>query len=368
LAAVLLLSLPRAVFAVELTIGPDAVFHENTAGNGVADYGLGAGLRDFPNIRWSGENSVPHSHLLNNYDVNNAITGVPGPLTVVFDLNGGRVDGLPDDISVAIIQGEQIGMGNVPVPTRTGYDLSGWQIDRAGEALSAEEVADITVNRPMLLVAVWVPQGVREAYLIGSPDGRINPLGYITRAEVATILFRLISDADRAAYWEQSNPFTDVEMSQWFHNAVSTTTNMDLFDGEGDGEFAPDQPITRAELAVVMGRFLYATGAVQAADALGLYRLGGEFYPDQPITRAEVVAMLNHIYGRLPETADDLLPDMRTWPDNADAETWYYLYLQSASNAYTYQRKADGIHERWIALLLPRDWAALERPDSTPEE
>jgi len=376
---------------IGLIIGSDSVFNRNTADNGALDYGLGAGMRDFPNIQWSGTNSVPDSHLLNNYDINNATVGAPGPLTVVFDLNGGLVDGSSNNISLSITQGDRIGIGNVPMPTRENYDLAGWQIDGEGQILSAEEVADLVVTRPLTLVAAWVLRaeyhGARQAYMIGTPDGRIRPHGDITRAEVATILFRLIPDADRAAYWEQSNPFPDVTLDDWFNNAVSTTTNMGLFKGLGDGTFAPNQPITRGELATVMARFMDMTeDALPTGDAFddigghwarnyinhvaangwakGPYGLGDAFYPDQLITRAEVAAMINRIFQRLPETASDLLPDMRTWPDNADVNEWYYLYMQAASNAYTYEKKADGIHETWIAIMPLRNWAALERPDS----
>ena len=99
----------------------------------------------------------------------------------------------------------------------------------------------------------------------------------------------------------------------------------------------------------------------------GSDRLGGVFYPDQDMTRAEVVGVINRIFGRLPASPADLLPDMRTWPDNTDTTSPYYLDMQSATNAYTSEEKEDGLHERWLEILPPRNWAALERPDSTPE-
>jgi len=376
-----------------LTISSNAVFRGNTAGNGVLDYGRGAGLRDFPNIQWRDANSIPDSHLLNNYDINNATVGVPGPLTVVFDLNGGLVNGSPASISLSITQGEFIGADNVPVPTRENHNFSGWQIVGTGEILSAEVVATLAVTRPMAFAAVWTPitaahHGWRQAYLIGTPSGLVRPSGNITRAEVATILFRLISDTDREQHWAQSNPFPDVVLNDWFNNAVSTTTNMDLFKGLRNGTFAPNRPITRAELSAVIARFMHPTGVVPTEDAFndigghwashyinlaaangwvqGPHGLGHAFYPDRTITRAEVAAMINRIFGRLPETADDLLPDMRTWQDNADTGRWYYLYIQSASNSYTYRIKTDGIHESWVTIIPPRNWANLERPDSTP--
>lgn len=54
--------------------------------------------------------------------------------------------------------------------------------------------------------------------------------------------------------------------------------------------------------------------------------------------------------GRWPETRRNLLPDMKTWPDNADASGWYYLTVQEATNGHTFERKEDRVHERWIKL------------------
>ncbi|MCL2401979.1 MAG: hypothetical protein FWC90_04980, partial [Oscillospiraceae bacterium] len=93
------------------------------------------------------------------------------------------------------------------------------------------------------------------------------------------------------------------------------------------------------------------------------------FLPNQPITRAEAAAMINRVLHRLPEESSDLLPDMLTWPDNANPNAWYYLYIQEATNSHYYQMKADGIHETWVELLRPeRPWILLERPHSRPED
>ena len=234
----------------------------------------------------------------------------------------------------------------------------------------------------------------RQAYLIGyASAGELRPIrpqGNITRAEVATIFFRMITDQARAEYWSQGNPFDDVQLQNWFNNAISTTFNMGLWDerGFGDGLFMPNQNITRGELAVVLVRFMdypnepVATGIDQFNDIAGHWASGyineaarkgwilgypdGSFGPSEPITRAETAAMINRIFNRLPETVNDLLPDMITWPDNMNVNAWYYFYIQAATNSYTYRMKADGIHETWIQLLTPRNWALLERPESTP--
>ena len=244
------------------------------------------------------------------------------------------------------------------------------------------------------------PVGWRHAYLIGSDQGLILPQANITRAEVATIFFRLMEDETRAQYWSQTNSFSDVSAEKWFNNAISTTENMGLFQGINEEEFAPYQNMTRGELAVVLVRFMeagslgpfatleqedyfndisghWAQYEINRAAAEGWIRglegFGGPFYPDRPVTRAETAAMINRIFQRLPATVYDLLPDMVTWPDNpapavGKEPSWYYLYIQAASNSYGFRLKGDGIHEYWVSLTTPRHWEVLERPNSRPED
>ncbi|MCL2408850.1 MAG: InlB B-repeat-containing protein [Oscillospiraceae bacterium] len=227
-----------------------------------------------------------------------------------------------------------------------------------------------------------------HAYLIGFEDGTIRPRANVSRAQVATIFFRLMSDGSRANYWMQTNPYPDVVLEQWFNNAVSTTTNAGMFIGMPDGTFHPDRAITRAELAAVIARMIgvtyngeplfndiaghWAEGYINAAArngwVIGYEGLGGRFMPNQPITRAEAAAMINRVFERLPETPDDLLDGMLTWPDNANPNAWYYLYIQEATNSHYYEMKADGAHETWIQLIPPRPWHLLERPESVPED
>jgi len=235
-----------------------------------------------------------------------------------------------------------------------------------------------------------VPAGsilVRHAYLIGN-NGLVRPRGNITRAEVATIFFRLITDTERSNNWMQTNPFTDVELNNWFNNAVSTTANMGLFQGATTDTFAPQRNITRAEFAAVMVRFFDdgagTVGSDQFNDIAGHWArdyintaasnewvqgpqgIGGPFNPNQTVTRAEVAAMVNRAFGRIQESPADLLSGMNTWSDNASESAWYYLYIQSATNSYTYEWKTGGVYERWLELITPRDWTVLERPDSRP--
>jgi len=223
------------------------------------------------------------------------------------------------------------------------------------------------------------------AYLIGYPDGTIQPHSNISRAEVATIFFRLISDEYRIEIWEQANPFSDVALDRWYNNAVSTMANAGFLQGYPDGTFRPGRAITRAEFATIVSRFMDIeyTGVNRFSDISGHWAVDeintiayvgwvagysdGTFRPDNRITRAEVTAIVNRIFLRTPETPDDLLPDMITWPDNANPGRWYFTYIQEATNSHRHEMKECGIYERWTELIPPRNWAILQRPDSTPQ-
>ena len=232
------------------------------------------------------------------------------------------------------------------------------------------------------------PLGTHHAFLIGFDDGTIRPTETITRAQIATIMFRLLPDAERVKYWSQSNNHPDVELHHWFNNAISTTSSKGLFTGMPDGNFLPNRSITRAELAVVIARLKDATyngvslfndiashwaeAEINAAAYNGWINgydgLGGQFLPNQPVTRAEAAAIITRAYGKRPYDATTLLPGMRVWSDNMDTKTWYYLYIQDATNSHYYVIK-DDVFKIWVQLMSPeRDWARLELPVSRPED
>lgn len=224
------------------------------------------------------------------------------------------------------------------------------------------------------------------AYIIGYPDGDVHPQGNITRAEVATIFFRLLRDPVRTQYWSQTNDYPDVAFNKWYNNAISTLSNMGIICGYPDGTFRPDAPITRAELTKIAagffsdprvaatydGRFSDVHGAewyisyLMTALEEGLIEgyPDGSFRPNRPITRAETCTIVNRTLGRKPEK-DHLLPesDMINWPDNVNRNIWYYAQMQEATNSHDYRWISIGSEacEQWTAKLAERDWAALER-------
>ena len=218
------------------------------------------------------------------------------------------------------------------------------------------------------------------AYIVGYPDGNVKPEGNITRAEVATIFFRLLTDESRNEFWSQTNNYSDVSEDAWYNNAVSTLSNAGIIDGYEDGTFKPDGNITRAEFATIAVRFFEATydGGDLFSDIAGHWAQDyiheaanagivdgypdGTFRPQQYITRAEAMTMVNRTIDRHPD-ADHLLDDMITWPDNPET-AWYYEQVQEATNSHEYTMNTDdeqNPYEIWTELLPNRDWSELEK-------
>ena len=218
------------------------------------------------------------------------------------------------------------------------------------------------------------------AYIIGRDDGGSHPEANITRAEVATIFFRMLTDDSRDQLWSSTNSYSDVDVAAWYNNAVSTLSHAGVITGKPGNYFDPDAPITRAEFATIAVRFFggdyegedlfsditghWANRYINRAAVLGLIngRGDGTFDPDADITRAEAMAIVNRTLGRKPD-ADHLLPDMITWPDNMDTSAWYYADVQEATNSHDFDIiEVNGEQvESWTTLLPVRDWAALER-------
>ena len=240
--------------------------------------------------------------------------------------------------------------------------------------------------RPTDPVRPQEPDGLNTedhvAYIIGYPDGEVKPEGNITRAEVATIFFRLLTDETREEYWSQTNGYTDVARDAWYNNAISTLSNLGIIDGYEDGSFRPNSPITRAEFTkIAVSFFEYAdieyegtfsdvaegrwyTQFVAAAVEMGLIEgyPDGTFRPDASITRAEACTIVNRTLGRAPHE-DHLLPEeeMITWPDNLYG-AWYYADMQEATNSHDYDWTTEDSErvEDWTEKLPERDWDALE--------
>ena len=225
------------------------------------------------------------------------------------------------------------------------------------------------------------------SYIIGYSDGTLQPYGTITRGEVATIFFRLLTDDSREEWWSQVNDYSDCNSDLWCNNAISTLSNMGIIDGFSDGTFRPYAKITRAQFAKIAVGFFettredyqgyftdvdidaWYTEYVEAAASVGLIEgfNDGTFRPHTNITRAQACVIVNRALGRAPDE-DRLLDEdeMITWPDN-NPDDWFYADMQEATNSddYTWTTVSGDKVENWTDKLPQRDWAALEHAWST---
>ena len=236
---------------------------------------------------------------------------------------------------------------------------------------------------PVVEIPDDVPTGLNGkdhyAYIIGYGNNDVRPQNNITRAEVATIFFRLLTDETRTANMTKSNSYNDVKDGDWFCCAVSTLSKMGIIKGYEDGSFKPNDPISRAEFAAIAARFdpdgdktpasfadvtsHWAKDEISIAANHGWIKgyEDGSFKPDQKITRAETMTLVNRVLNRLPETKDDLHKDMKTWVDNMDETAWYYLAVQEATNSHYFKNKTSTKFEQWTDLRDTRDWSELEK-------
>ena len=217
------------------------------------------------------------------------------------------------------------------------------------------------------------------AYIVGYGNGEVRPQNNITRAEVATIFFRLLTDDVRDENLTKTNRYSDVTRADWYNTAVSTLSSMGIITGYPDGTFRPNVAITRAEFAAIAARFdndgdktaaKFSDIATHwAKDEISIaYNNGwitgypdGTFGPQRDITRAETMTLVNRVLNRQPETEEDLLPNMTVWTDNANPKAWYYLAVQEATNSHYYKFKTNSKYEKWTELRETRDWTQLEK-------
>ena len=251
-------------------------------------------------------------------------------------------------------------------------------------ALVWDEEADEpnTPDRPNVPTEPDTPEDLNTvdhfSYIVGYEDGTVMPQKQITRAEVATIFYRLLKEDVRDENTTNVSDFSDVKSSDWYGTTVATLADMGIVKGYEDGTFRPNAPITRAEFAAIATRFFEETGATYEPgtftdvtgsewfagaimDAVNLGLIGGyedgTVRPNNNITRAEACAIVNRTLGRVPD-ADHLLPEdeMKTWPDNPES-AWFYADMQEATNGHEYEWiTEDGNKvENWTDLL-DKEW------------
>ena len=265
-------------------------------------------------------------------------------------------------------------------PTRESYTFTGWYADKA----LTQKITSVTMNGDKTVYAGWEATGVPDklngddhfAYVVGYSDSTVRPSANISRAETATIFFRLLKSDIRDGNLTADNDFSDVSDGQWHNKAISTMAKLGIVKGRRADRFDPDASITRAEFAAICARFNtkpvensssfsdisghWAENEIERAAAFGWISgyPDGTFRPDARITRAEAMTMINRVLCRMPQSESDLLDSMVTWPDNKPSD-WHYLAVQEATNSHDFDRQGE-VGESWTKLTSVPDWTRYQ--------
>ena len=359
--------------------------------------------------RWTAETADEYVPVENDSHAISLKAAHPLMYTLTYDVTGDLPEGYTAPAKQTLVKGSSYTVADVPASVSGSKDgvngtfsFNGWKKDD-GTVLTGEQqlTADLTLHgvwtftkkssgggggggshKPTVTIPDDVPTGLNGddhyAYIVGYPDSTVRPQNGITRAEVATIFFRLLTDETRNANSTKSNSYSDVAAGAWYNHAVSTLSAMGIVKGDSHGKFNPNAPITRAEFAAIAARFddkanttavdfsdiasHWAKDEISAAANNGWINgyTDGTFRPNNKITRAEAMTLVNRVLKRLPETAEDLHNDMIKWSDNSDTSAWYYLAVQEATNSHYYGIK-ENKYEKWSKLRETRDWTELEK-------
>lgn len=262
-----------------------------------------------------------------------------------------------------------------------GHKPTGWITDReptadtkgsrhrecnvCGEILETEAIESLTeVTAPIVLV-------YHGAYIVGRDDGSFSPDQSITRAEAAAILARLLAERNGAFITTADDTqFADIPSNAWYSGYVKYLADFGVICGRGDGKFAPDEAVTRAEFTAMAVRFFKAYGGIDeikdkypsfsdipegfwaAKYILDAAIRGwingyndGTFKADASITRAETVTLINRLLGREADKAyiSANTSRLRTFPD-VGVEHWAYYDILEAANTHD---AVLGKSEKW---------------------
>ena len=162
---------------------------------------------------------------------------------------------------------------------------------------------------PALVCGNAVLDTSRSVVLQGYGDGLLHLEDSLTRAQMATILYRLLDEKSSAAYETAEAAFTDVPADMWCSRYVSTIAKAGIVAGVGNGSFYPNGKLTWAQILTVLSRFTepkacalqhiqydgWAVEAVQTAVALGWIEDSADFDPNAIISRGDFMELVNGV-------------------------------------------------------------------------
>lgn len=219
-------------------------------------------------------------------------------------------------------------------------------------SFSAKFDADKLILYPVLNIGLNYTD--HFAYMVGYPNGTFKPDGNITRAEVATIIYRLMTPETRAKFQTRTCTLSDVQSGMWFNDAVCTLVKAGVVSGYPDGTFKPNANVTRAEFSAMIARMFsvsyvgnnmfedinghWAESYINILAKLGILKGdNGNADPDANLTRAQAAAMCNRLVGRnsTNSSMNSCKDTITTWPDVTNA-AWYYADVLEATNSHNY--------------------------------
>ena len=288
--------------------------------------------------------------------------GAAGPdgrtIEIVLDGENYRVD--PEGFKVSV-GGRMIGIAEVETagrvvtirlsePLPAGYRI---KVDYTPASAGGGNATEPRL-KPFIGLELAIP-GFHAPYIFGFADGTFRPENAITRAEIAAILARNLDLPPGGAY---AGLFGDVPSAHWAWSDIERLKRSGLMIGDASGNFRPQAPITRAEMAMIAAKWLgadlsaagspafadvdgghWAAAAIDAASRAGIL-VGfedGTFRPDERLTRAQAVAVMNRLLGRRPHSGIDA----PTWPD-VRPNHWAFAEIEEASRPHRFLYDDDG--------------------------
>ena len=291
-----------------------------------------------------------------------------------FYYNGDYTGTIGSGGEITLTGGDKIVIRNLPEGTR--YEVIIETADGYTYVIDGEEgvihtgmnEAEFTATRTVPVadpsvtgVSRWLNTTDHIAYLTGYPGGAFGPDNNMTRAEVAQMFYALLNNKNVTI----TKTFPDVPADAWYATAVNTLASLGMVSGDENGNYRPNDPITRAEFCVIALAFAYEpenavcyfgdvsrsdwfyTYVAQAASYgwIGGYT-NGNFGPNDRITRAQVTTIVNNMLGRAADRdyVIDHQADLVQFTDLTRAH-WGYFQIMEATNAHDYT-KSNGT-ENW---------------------
>ena len=213
-------------------------------------------------------------------------------------------------------------------------------------------------------VGNWLNTKDHNAYLGGYGGGLFGPDDNMTRGQAAQMFYNLLLDKDVPI----TVSFTDVAPDAWYATAVNTLASLGIVTGYGNGQFGPDDSITRAQFTTIAMRFanLDTSGENIFTDVseddwfyefvVGAIKYGwiggypdGRFGPNDTITRAQVTTIVNRMLGRSADEdyVERNIEELTRFTDVPDTH-WAYYDIMEATNAHDYDHVKG--QENWNRL------------------